>query len=89
MPITGSKHLHSLTPGAAVAARNIAVLSLVSQEKVISPSPVPRLMDARGSKVANSTRRCYSARSNVENLDGMARGDEDSLVKAMKRAQYV
>lgn len=87
MPITVSKHLHSLTPGAAVAARNTAVLSLVSQKKVFSPSPVPRLMDARGSKVA----RLQIPHAAAIVRDPMLKtwmAWPEGMIKAMKRAQY-
>ena len=88
---TGSEHLPLLTPRSAAATRTTAVLSPVAQEEVLhegkinTSSPVPQLTRASGSKAGSSTPRRRSMRSNVENLDGIARGDDDSLLKAMKR----
>ncbi|XP_052153557.1 uncharacterized protein LOC127771672 [Oryza glaberrima] len=88
---TGSEHLPLLTPRSAAATRTTAVLSPVAHEEVLqegkinTSSPVPQLTRASGSKAGSSTPRRRSMRSNVENLDGIARGDDDSLLKAMKR----
>lgn len=72
-----------ITGEASLAATTAALSLAVPQMATPTSTDVNRSKDQLSK--TSSTPRCRSVRSNVENMDGIAAGDDDSLLKAMKR----